>query len=131
MQRTSEFGNIILFLKPVINVATSHFVRAQAQTMAKGTGCKGSYVLMNLPHHNRIKQVFPDAMHTIKVVIEHIFNLITGKEDSKKVRKAEIQLGRLCLQESTPDTKNNCSTPCSIPSITRGNKMCQQQSMFD
>ena len=63
-----------------VTVATSYFVRTQDQMMAKGIGYKGSYVLMNLPDHNRIKQVIPDVMHTIKDVIEHIFNITTGPE---------------------------------------------------
>ena len=36
----------------------------------------------------------PDSMHTVKDAVEHIFKLIIGKEDSVKVRKAEIELGR-------------------------------------
>lgn len=39
----------------------------------------------------------PDAMHTIKDVIEHIFNLITGKEDSLKVRKVAMEIQRFVL----------------------------------
>ena len=47
---------------------------------------------MKLPYHNRVTQVFPDAMHTIKDAIVHVFNIMMGKEDSAKVRKAEGQL---------------------------------------
>ena len=43
---------------------------------------------------DRISQVFPDAMHTIKDAMEHVFNVIIGKEDSEKVRKAENELNR-------------------------------------
>ena len=77
-------------------VATSYFVRTRAQMMAKGRGCN--------EFASSQSYEIPDAMHTIKYVIEHIFNIITGKEDSNKVRNAEIQLGRLCLQQCTPDT---------------------------
>ena len=48
-----------------------------------------SYALMKLPCHNRLIQVFPDTMHTIKDAVEHVFNIITGAEDSVKVRNAE------------------------------------------
>lgn len=68
--------------------------RAQASAIAKTTGCKSPYSFMRLPFHSRVSQVVPDAMHTIKVAVEHVFNVITGKEDSLKVRKAECDLGR-------------------------------------
>ena len=53
--------------------------RTKAKFIAKSTGCKGSYALMRLPYHSRGDQVAPDAMHTIKDVIEKIVFLITGK----------------------------------------------------
>lgn len=53
---------------------------------------------MKMPHHDRTMQAFPDAMHTVKDAVEHIFNLIIGKEDSAKVRKMEMELGRFDLQ---------------------------------
>ena len=62
--------------------------------IAKATGCKSSYVLMRLPHHDRVMQVYPDAMHTIKDAMVHVFHIMVGKEDSAKVRKAEGQLKR-------------------------------------
>ena len=40
-------------------------------------------------------------MHTVKVVMEHLLYLTIGKEDSQKVREAEIELERFCLT-STP-----------------------------
>ena len=48
--------------------------------IAKATGCKASYALMKLPHHDRVSQTVPDAMHTVKDCIEKIVYLITGKE---------------------------------------------------
>ena len=50
-----------------------------AEALSKFTGCKQSYGLMDFPNHNRVLQVFPDAMHTIKDCIERIFYLIVGK----------------------------------------------------
>ncbi len=52
---------------------------------------------MRMPFHNRTTQAYPDAMHTVKDAVEHIFNLIIGKVDSAKVRKAEIELNRFDL----------------------------------
>ena len=52
--------------------------RSQANLIAKSTGCKGTYALMNLPEHNRILQTVPDAMHTVKDLIEKIVYLVTG-----------------------------------------------------
>lgn len=52
--------------------------RAQADLIAKHTGCKGTYSLMKLPYHDRIEQTMPDAMHTVKDCVEKIFYLITG-----------------------------------------------------
>ena len=41
-------------------------------------------------------------MHTVKVVVEHLFILIVGKEDSVKVRQAEVELGKFGVTSSTP-----------------------------
>ena len=49
---------------------------------------------MELEFHNPILQTVPDAMHTVKDAIEHLFYLIVGKEDSVKVRQAEVELQR-------------------------------------
>lgn len=71
--------------------------RTQANAIAQATGCKGHYALMELQFHNPMLQTVPDAMHTVKVVIEHLFYLIVGKEDSVKVRQAEVELQRFGL----------------------------------
>ena len=65
--------------------------RQCANAIAQATGCKGKYALMELKNHNPLT---PDAMHTVKVVAEHLFMLIIGKDDSVKVRQAEVELGR-------------------------------------
>ena len=70
--------------------------------IAKATGCKSSYALMKLPHHDRVTQVFPDAMHTIKDAMVHVFNVMVGSEDSEKVRNAEGQLGRFGITSERP-----------------------------
>ena len=47
-----------------------------------------------------MEQTVPDAMHTVKDVIESLFSLITGKKNNQKVQKAEEKLGR--FHESIP-----------------------------
>ena len=63
--------------------------RQCANAIAQATGCKGKYALMDLKNYNPLTQTVPDAMHTVKVVAEHLFMLIVGKEDSVKVRQAD------------------------------------------
>ncbi len=53
--------------------------RTSAALVAKSTGCKGTYSLMRLPGHDRVRQTVPDAMHTIKDVVEKIVHLISGE----------------------------------------------------
>ena len=54
--------------------------RSQANLIAKSTGLdKGSYALMKLPEHNRLLQTVPDAMHTVKDLIEKIVYLTIGR----------------------------------------------------
>ena len=55
---------------------------------------------MKLPGHDRILQTVPDCMHTVKDAMEHIINLVTGREDSQKVRMCEIATGRFNLDQS-------------------------------
>ena len=45
-------------------------------------------------------QSVPDAMHTIKDVIGHVFNLITGREDSHNVHDAESEINRFGVPSS-------------------------------
>ena len=35
---------------------------------------------IHLPNHNPITQTVPDNMHTVKVVVEHLFMLTVGKD---------------------------------------------------
>ena len=55
---------------------------------------------MQLSRHNPITQSVPDAMHTTKDVIVHIFNLITGREDSYKVHDVECEVNRFGVPSS-------------------------------
>ena len=71
--------------------------KTSADAVAKSTGCKESYCFMMLPNHNRIKQVFPDTMHTLKDCIEKIFFLLIGKVNLKQIIDSEASLGRFGL----------------------------------
>ena len=69
---------------------------------------------MKLPHHNRITQTVPDCMHTFKDV-EKVFHLLTGREDTVKVRKSEIKLNRFGLEPvptSSGPRHSSELTPC-------------------
>ena len=55
---------------------------------------------MKLPYHNPLQQTVPDAMHTIKDVVENLFGLISGRRDNEKVREAERKLGRFTLLDT-------------------------------
>ena len=68
--------------------------KAQASNVTKATGSRGVNCFMLLPNHDRPNQAFPDMMHDLKNVVCTFFDLITGKGDSVKVRKAEKELGR-------------------------------------
>ena len=67
--------------------------KKQSKT-SRRTGCKGSYVLRLLPHHDRLLNTPVEPMHVLKNVVEHIVRLIVGAEDSRKVRDEEKQRGR-------------------------------------
>lgn len=81
--------------------------KAHASNIAKATGSRGVNCFMLLPNHDRPSQAFPDIMHDLKNIVCTFFELITGKGDSIKVRKAEKELNRfqgcLPLEEHTDD----------------------------
>ena len=53
--------------------------RTQAALIARTTGCKGDHPLSRLPSFRPTQQIVPDAMHTVKNVMERIVKLITGQ----------------------------------------------------
>ena len=67
---------------------------AEKKIKAQSTGCKGTYALRSLSHHDRILDTPIDPMHLIKNIVEHLVKLIVGVEDSVKVRKQEQELHR-------------------------------------
>lgn len=56
---------------------------------------------MRLPNHNRLLQCYPDAMHTIKDVVEHIFFLLIGKSNLHKIGVTEAANGRFGFKISS------------------------------
>ena len=56
---------------------------------------------MDLKNHDPLTQTVPYAMHTVKVVAEHLFMLIIGKE----VRQAEMKLGRFDCEAPIAPTR--------------------------
>ena len=71
-------SNYIMISLKCIYSKIVYTYRHQARLMARSTGCKGSYALMKLPYHDRVNQMVPDAMHTVKDCVEKIFYLISG-----------------------------------------------------
>ncbi len=71
---------------------------------------------MKLPAHDRIAQTVPDAMHTIKDAVVHLFNVIVGKEDSEKTRRAELKIGRFGMEEpATKKVKRGSRSGPTVP----------------
>ena len=68
--------------------------RADKKRLAQSTGCKGVYSLRRLPSHERILGTPVEPMHLIKNIVEHVVNLLGGREDSVKVRTQEQKIKR-------------------------------------
>lgn len=68
--------------------------KSQKTKFQKETGLKGNYTFLRLPYHNRIKQMQPDGMHTFADFINHVFEMLTGKLSSQKVKNCELSFGR-------------------------------------
>ena len=86
--------------------------QTQARNISRGSGVKSCYSLMLLPGHDRTMQAFPDIMHASKNVVLSIFDLITGREDTEKVRKTEATLQRFVAQSGN----NTCTIQAAITS---------------
>ena len=68
--------------------------KKKKKRITRKTGCKGSYALRRLPHHERFLNTPVEPMHLIKDIVEHIVRLFLGAEDSHKVREEEERRGR-------------------------------------
>lgn len=69
---------------------------------------------MKLPDHNPLIQCAPDAMHTIKDVLEKIFGLLTGKENTKRVQECEHNFGRFMPRSSTKQPRKMSRTESTL-----------------
>ena len=59
---------------------------AEAKKLSQRTGCKGVSVLTKIKDFDRFATTPIDPMHLIKNIVEQCVNLLSGKEDSRKVR---------------------------------------------
>ena len=88
--------------QPVSLVNPSHFLTKaigndydSASTVTKKkrkactTGCKGSYSLGQLHHHDHYLNTPVEPMHLFKNIVEHIVRLLSGAADFYKVRQEE------------------------------------------
>ena len=70
--------------------------------------------------HNHIKQVYVDAMPLLKInVMEHLYLLIIGKEDSEKVQEVEAQLNHFGQELESSTSKKKRGEEVSKVSLPR------------
>ena len=65
--------------------------KSNASAVPKATICKTVNCFLLLPRFVRAKQTFPDVMHTSKNVAVEVVGIISGRNDSAKVRKTKNQ----------------------------------------
>ena len=65
------------------NEKYEHAPDGKRKKLSQKSGCKGSYVLRALPHHNRVISTPPEPMHLIKNTSEHLVHVISGIDDSR------------------------------------------------
>lgn len=87
---------------------------------SKRFGVKGSYALMKLPYHQYHKHIQPDGMHTIKDVLEHVIDWLSGNIHQVKLNESEKEL-RMGEHESYEQPK-----ALTEDEKIRGNNRCQQ-----
>ena len=101
-----------------VDQANSQYDRAtstaEKKRLAQATGCKGTYSLRRASSHDRILNTPVDPMHLVKNIVEHIVNLVVGKEDSSKVRKQEV-----CCRFPSAWMKQQISLPKAPFSLTK------------
>ena len=103
----------------VIENAVQEYDRASTRKVknevVRKYGCKGSYILQQLPEHNRSHNTPVEPMHVIKDVTEAIVRLVAGVTDTMKVRLDEKARGR--FQSSWIESTNAKlpSAPFSLP----------------
>lgn len=66
-------------------------VGAEHKAIARETGCKGNYALRKLPNHDRFLNTPVEPIHLIKNIVEHVVCLLSGLEDSYKVKRGRAQ----------------------------------------
>lgn len=101
--------------------------KTSAAFVASATGCKSTYVLSNLPGHNRLCESQPDACHTIKDVVQNVMNLVVGnKVNVQKIINSEKKRNRLHLlnrlSEENQDTEIDTTCTGKIDQKSRKTK---------
>ena len=106
-----------------IDSANGKYVSAltaeQRKKEVRKTGCKGSYALRKAPGHDRVRMTPVEPMHLIKNIAEHMVLLISGVEDSKKVRLDEQVRGRFPSAWVSPGCKQLPPAPFVLSSSER------------
>ena len=73
---------------------------------------------MRLPSHDRLLQAVPDAMHTVKDVVEGIVHLLIGRDDTKKLHTSEVDRSRFGFNQNSVaamlDPQCNRDVPYSL-----------------
>ena len=64
-------------------------LQSKKKKIHQETGCKGSYALGRLPHHDCYLNTLVEPMHLFKNLAEHIVKLLYGFSDTEKVRNEE------------------------------------------
>lgn len=68
---------------------------ADKKQHAKKTGSKGTYPVMRLPYHDRLKSSCVDAMHTIQDVVGNVMDVILQKKNFRYGLQIKIHLFNL------------------------------------
>ena len=99
--------------------------------LTRETGCTGLSSLRKLPYHDRHLNTPVEPMHLVKVIGEHIVKLLSGVEDSFKVRNEEKIRGRFkksYLIEG--DTNKQNLPPAPFCLLKHDIKICNQRALF-
>ena len=80
--------------------------KKKEKKIIRNTGFKGTYCLRKLSFHDRYLNTPVEPMHLVKNIVEHIVRLISGAEDSHKVRAEEKVRGRFSAAWVTASKPN-------------------------
>ena len=97
--------------------------QSEKKKIHQETGCKGSYALRRLPHHDRYLNTPVEPMHLFKNLAEHIVKLLSGFSDTEKVRNEEQNRSHFkdvwITSETTPEGKAKKFVPQAPFSLSK------------